>query len=55
MTAGLLRAIDVETSIQVGEAVVANLWDMTKLFDNVDLEILGQEAIALHFQDVFST
>ena len=37
LTAGLLRAIDVETSIQVGEVVVANLCDMTKLTDNIDL------------------
>ena len=48
LTAGLLRAIDVETTLEIGEHVVANLWDMAKFFDHVDLGILGEEAIELN-------
>ena len=48
-TAVLLRAIAVETTIQVGEHVVASLCGMTKFFDHADLEILGQYAIAPSF------
>ena len=49
LTAGLLRAIDVDNSFFVGEHVVANLWDMTRFFDLVVWGILGAEAIEVGF------
>ena len=49
LRAGLLSLLRDEMAVRLGKDTLVTLWDMEKFYDNIDIEILIQEAITLEY------